>query len=127
VRFIVAPAAADVHTAGEFAEGAILVKESDPFPTERRAQPFPLAVLALVIGLLSWFFAYDPLPGRIPDGQWYETVLLVTTACGVVGAIGVGFSLYSLRLRWTILAAWLSLIVNGGLVALALVRIVRWL
>jgi hypothetical protein len=112
---------------GEIAEGATGVKENDPLLTERQAQHFPLAELAFVLGLLCWYFAYDPLPGRIPDGQWYETVLLVTTACGLVGAVGIGFGLYSLRRRRAIWAAWSSIFVNGGLVVLALVRIARWL
>ena len=88
----------------------------------------PLATLALIVGGICWCFAADPMPGRVRDGGWHETVVALSAVCGMIGAVGVGQGLYAIRRRhrprW---AAWAALAVNGGLVVLALVRIGRWL
>lgn len=91
--------------------------------------PPALATLALIVGVICWCFAADPWPpGRLPDGELHEFVVTLSAVFGMIGAIGVGQGLFAvrrrLRPRW---AGWAAVLVNGGLVALALVRIGRWL
>jgi hypothetical protein len=87
-----------------------------------------LAAVTQLVGLLFWLFATYPWSDRMRDGPGREIVLNLLALCAVVGAVGFGHGVAAVggrhRPRW---AAWASLLLNGGLVVVAVVRTARWL
>jgi hypothetical protein len=92
-------------------------------PAEER--PAGFGCFALMIGLVCGYVVADPIPGRLGVEA---AALLVSGACGVLAAVGFGIALFAVRQPGRgVWLAWLSLLVNAGVVLVVAARAVRGL
>src|SRR5258708_3891900 len=103
----------DAAPRGSSSMSTNLTQDKEPHTASR--SPFDLAWLALILGLVSWFLAFDPPPYRVTSDAKIEQMNL-SAFFGVVSAVGFGLALRSVRVEPRSGLVWIAMLLNAGFV-----------